>query len=302
MAIILILAVMGIFSYVFLKDYNSIENRCKRQYKNASDFFQSDNKLQEKSLEQARELAIKECIKEAKNEKQKQKEYTTPPTIPFNVSPTLTDTSREEILEFFRKEQEESQKLKENQEKLNEICDYSPVNTEDYQQNLDIPYESSLESYDNKYISPLGYSIEYPDNWTIAVEKIEDVDTVFLKKEGLEKPHIAIGSYAVYSTSGALCANLYCDYTRHTYEVLLGEEIVPAEVVGMYRLTHTVDEDFTKCKLDINFEGFRVHAKHGEYKLYETDDRYFPLNIFASFTTKKEGREIQKILNTLDFK
>lgn len=223
-------------------------------------------------------------------------------TINFHMfDPMLTDEERDEILESFNEQDKEIKRLSQMWAKMREICDYSSIKFEDYQKKTNLPHRGVVENYKNTYTSPFGYSLSYPDGWVLTIEEINDVDTIFLKKEGLEMPQIAIGFYAVYSTSGALCANLYCDYEGHVFQVQINDKVVSADVVSMNRLTSETDEDITECELNMNFEGFRIRVEHGEYELYKLDDNLYPLNIFASFMTEEEGREVQKILSTLKF-
>ena len=62
-----ILIVLGViaFSIIYLINYNSLENKCRRQIEKASSYLpnQSSNKLQQLQLESAKKQAIEECIK-----------------------------------------------------------------------------------------------------------------------------------------------------------------------------------------------------------------------------------------------
>ncbi len=48
---------------VYVIDYNSLENQCRRSIEKAGTFFQTGNKLQETALEVVMRKEIKECVK-----------------------------------------------------------------------------------------------------------------------------------------------------------------------------------------------------------------------------------------------
>jgi hypothetical protein len=60
-------AVLVILALLFVKDYNSVENRCKRRYEKASSYFGTQNRLQEVTLDTATNQLTEECINQSSN-------------------------------------------------------------------------------------------------------------------------------------------------------------------------------------------------------------------------------------------
>jgi hypothetical protein len=55
--------IIVIILFIYIKNYNSLENQCKRRFEKAGDFFLSGNKLNNYTLNAAIKMQIDECIK-----------------------------------------------------------------------------------------------------------------------------------------------------------------------------------------------------------------------------------------------
>jgi sensor domain CHASE-containing protein len=55
--------IIVIILFIYLKDYNSLENQCRRRIEKAGTFFSQGNKLQENILNAAMKQEIDLCIK-----------------------------------------------------------------------------------------------------------------------------------------------------------------------------------------------------------------------------------------------
>lgn len=81
--------------------------------------------------------------------------------------------------------------------------------------------DKNTKSWQTFTNSKYNYSLKYPSDWKIATQQIEyyDLPTLVLTKSGGKKmlggyelPQLWIGSFEIYSTSGAICANEpYCE-------------------------------------------------------------------------------------------
>jgi hypothetical protein len=59
--------VLLIAAYFYIREYNSIENGCRRRYEKVSSYFGAQNRLQELTLDTATQQLIDECISQSSN-------------------------------------------------------------------------------------------------------------------------------------------------------------------------------------------------------------------------------------------
>ena len=302
LVVTVIALVIGVAGYGYYSDYNSIEKVCERRYGEAGEFFGAGNKLQQMSLEQAKKIAIEDCISKEKesNTQTSQNKVGATDTVGEGGSFTTGDPEKDKALELFRKEQEEWDAFGEKIKKESELCDLDSFYDNATPPKLYIPYKSYSGSLPNKYEGGYDYTINYPNGWQINTTDIEGIESVNLQKIGNEDQEITIGSGLVYSTSGAICANQYCDYDGHTFEISPNGEIVEMDVVGRSIVRRDIDEAFTKCDLSLEFRDYRIQSLFGKFEIPGYSDGV-SLAITASFANETEGREIQEILNTLKF-
>lgn len=65
---LIIVAIIGlIVGILYIVDYSSVENRCRRKLKAVGSYFRPKNRLQEMTLDQAMESMVEECVRESGN-------------------------------------------------------------------------------------------------------------------------------------------------------------------------------------------------------------------------------------------
>lgn len=62
--LIIVGVILLIGFFLYLRQYNSIENQCMRRYQKSASFFSGGSELQQKMLDTATEQLIRECIRE----------------------------------------------------------------------------------------------------------------------------------------------------------------------------------------------------------------------------------------------
>lgn len=132
----------------------------------------------------------------------------------------------------------------------------------------------------------LKYSIKYPTTWRVEkTDIVEGVSTVWLKSnsENIPAPskynlEIVIGSSSAYSTSGAVCANQWCEQEKPIDVNILGKNYA----ASITRASTGTNKVFDRYILNIE------------------SDNQIP-SIIATYFTSRERDEISQILSTFRF-
>ena len=160
---------------------------------------------------------------------------------------------------------------------------------------LDINPTENPANLVNEYTSPYGYTIKYPNNWDLEEKKwgpnMETgpfMSTISLSKtDTVKSPDVHrrtffhIGSAQVYSTSGALCANIGCPYGGALN--LNDRQVVINKIYGP--ILNTDELSVLEYRFRTRLENIRVMGS--------------PLFITGEFLDKKEGQEVADILNSI---
>ncbi|OGC68743.1 hypothetical protein A2415_02210 [candidate division WWE3 bacterium RIFOXYC1_FULL_39_7] len=165
---------------------------------------------------------------------------------------------------------------------------------EESRNKINLVQQNTAEHYTNRYISEaFGFQFDYPSNWSIDKYFYEGVETVSIKDENSvksSKPEITIGIGLVYSTSGALCANMGCDYQGGKAIFLNGHSVNITK-------SYFWKDDGQGIPVDTYVVNYRFTSSLSKLLYLPYTDDYIAVTV--NFYDQEDGEKIMDILSTL---